>query len=184
MSFLPANARPGRRKLFTSGRQPPIDRNDRAKLMLLADESRRRGNITRAAVDIMRALLFQFANMKDGRCIPSYARLAEAAGCCERTVGRCLAALEDVGLVAWIHRVRRIKETVAGALVTRVVRTSNSYNFPSIKNPAFSSNGQNGRGTTIPDSKITITPAAPIETGLGAALLRYQAARERRMQPA
>ena len=71
--FERASARPGRRKLFTDGRQAPID--DRAKLMLLADASRRRGNITRAAVDIMRALLFQFANMRDGRCIPSHARL-------------------------------------------------------------------------------------------------------------
>jgi len=165
MSFERANARPaGRRKWFTSGRQAPIDRNDRARVMLLADESRRRGNITRAAIDVLRALLYQFSNLKDGRCIPSYTRLAEAAGCCERTVGRCIAALEDVGLVAWIHRVRRIKEAVGGALAWRVVRTSNSYNFPSIKNPAFSSNGQNGRGTTIPDSTIVIAPAAPIET--------------------
>ena len=39
--FERANARPGRRKLFTSGRQAPIDRNDRARVMRLADESRR-----------------------------------------------------------------------------------------------------------------------------------------------
>jgi hypothetical protein len=129
--FEPANARPGRRKIFGTGRQSSIDRNDRARVMLLADASRRRGNITIAAVDVIRALLYKFANLKDGRCIPSHARLAEAAGCCERTVGRCLQALEEVGLVAWVHRIRRIKES-SGALVStwRVERTSNSYDFP------------------------------------------------------
>lgn len=159
--FERANSRPGRRKAFTDGRQAPIDRNDRAKLMLLADASRRRGNITRAAVDIMRALLFQFANMRDGRCIPSHARIAEAAGCHERTAGRCLAALEDVGLVGWIHRIRRVKEVVGGALL-RVVRTSNAYSFPPIAKAAENTDRQNGGGTRIPDPTKSLAPAAPV----------------------
>jgi hypothetical protein len=158
--FERANSRPGRRKLFTSGKQAPISRDDRARVMLLADASRRRGNITRAAVDIMRALLFQFANLKDGRCIPSHARLAEAAGCHERTAGRCLQALEEAGLVGWIHRLRRIKEVVGGGLVrvVRVVRSSNSYDFP----PAIHTDRQNDGGTSNPDLRSDLTPAAPI----------------------
>ena len=65
--------------------------------MALADAARRRGEITYCAVEIFRALLHQFANLRDGRCFPSYERIAEAVGCCERTVGRCLQALEAVG---------------------------------------------------------------------------------------
>ena len=83
MSFattLPAHLRPRRAKLFTDGRQTPVDRNDRARVMWLAQMARRRGEITRAAVDIFRELLFTFANLKDGRCFPSYERIAEAAG--------------------------------------------------------------------------------------------------------
>jgi hypothetical protein len=189
--FERANSRPGRRKAFTDGRQDPIDRNDRAKLMHLAELSRRRGAITRAAVDIMRALLFQFANMKDGRCIPSHKRLGEAAGAHERTVGRCLTALEEAGLVGWIHRLRRIKEHVGGALVRRVVRSSNSYSFPPItktsESPAIHTDGQNRGGTSNPDSSKSFAPAAPIEidptTPLGASMLRCREARDRRMQP-
>jgi hypothetical protein len=74
MSFCIQSKR--RPKLFTSGKQTPIDRNDRARVMLLAQAARRKGEITRAAVDILRALLFTFANLKDGRCFPSYERIA------------------------------------------------------------------------------------------------------------
>src|SRR3954451_1421224 len=105
--------------------------------MVLADAARRRGEITYSAVEILRVLLHQFANLRDGRCFPSYARIAEAVGCCERTVGRCLQALEAVGLVTWVHRLTRFRERVAGlpglvASVWRVARTSNSYDFPAI----------------------------------------------------
>ena len=54
---------PRRPKLFTDGRQTPIDRNDRARVMFLARAARRNGAITRAAVDILAALLFVFANL-------------------------------------------------------------------------------------------------------------------------
>ena len=63
MSFattLPAHLRPRRAKLFTDGRQTPIDRNDRARVMWLAQMARRRGEITRAAVDIFRELPVHF----------------------------------------------------------------------------------------------------------------------------
>ena len=99
-----------RPKLFTDGRQTPIDRNDRARVMFLARAARRNGLLTRAAVDILGALLFVFANLKDGRCFPSYARIADAAGCAERTVGRCLPDLEAAGFVSWRHRIRRARE--------------------------------------------------------------------------
>ena len=39
--------------------------------MFLARAARRNGLLTRAAVDILGALMFVFANLKDGRCFPS-----------------------------------------------------------------------------------------------------------------
>ena len=91
--------------------------------------------VTRAAVDILRALFFTFANLKDGRCFPSYERLAEAAGCHPRTVGRALPALEAAGLLTWVNRIKRVRErveTISGiwAATWRVIRTSNAYDFP------------------------------------------------------
>lgn len=151
---LSSHHRHRRAKVFTDGRQAPIDRNDRARVMALAEAARRQGRITRAAVDILRALLFRFANLKDGRCIPGYERLAEAAGCCPRTVGRALPALEAAGLITWVNRIRRLRERVPGlgelwATIWRVMRTSNAYDFPPITKQsfAFPDKGQNGRGT-------------------------------------
>src|ERR1017187_9417267 len=114
MSFIGEIKQAKRQKVFTDGKQTPIDRNDRARVMALAHSSRRKGEITRAAVDIVRALLYQFANLKDGRCFPSYERLAEATGCEPRTVGRCLPDLEAAGLLTWVNRLRRVRERVAG----------------------------------------------------------------------
>ncbi len=183
MSFinrLPRHLRPRRPKVFTDGRQAPVDPNDRARVIVLADAARRDGRITRAAVDILRSLLFTFANLKDGRCFPSYQRLAEAAGCHPRTVGRALPALEAAGLLTWVHRIKRVRERVAGlggiwAATWRVIRTSNAYDFPSIakQTRAFLDKGQKGGGTTIPVT-FSLSAAEPNpKTDLENALLAY-----------
>lgn len=162
-----------RPKLFTDGRQTPIDRNDRARVMFLARAARRNGLLTRAAVDILGALLFVFANLKDGRCFPSYARIADAAGCAERTVGRCLPDLEAAGFVSWRHRIRRAREYVAGlagvgAMDWRIMRTSNAYDFPlcAKRKPVESSEGHFDRGTRNPDLFSPIKELTPVEAAL------------------
>ena len=196
MSFaqsLPNHLRPRRAKLFTDGKQTPVDRNDRARGMLLAEAARRRGEITRAAVDIFRALLFTFANLADGRCFPSYERIAEAAGCVPRTVGRCLPDLEAAGLVTWVNRIQRVRERVAGlggiwASVWRVIRTSNAYSFNDPhpqKTPeslGVSSNTEKQSGTSNQESLSLIQPPSPtlfdlskpVEAGLARLFLAMQ----------
>jgi hypothetical protein len=181
----PKPLRPRRRKVFSDGRQTPIDRNDRARVLLLADAARRRGEITHSAVAILRALLHRFANLKDGRCFPSYERIAEAAGCDPRTVGRCLPALELLGLVTWANRLKRVRERLADlsgvwTATWRVVRTSNTYDFPAIKKaarPAVSSKGQGAPGTPIPDTSF-------VEPGLFASFERLKTARLARLAKA
>jgi hypothetical protein len=189
MSFaqaLPTHLRPRRAKLFTDGRQTPVDRNDRARGMFLAHAARRRGEITRAAVDIFHALLFKFANLGDGRCFPSYKRIAEAAGCVERTVGNCLPDLEAAGLLTWVNRIQRVRERVAGlgglwASVWRVIRTSNAYDFPLLakKKPVIPDKGKNHLGTSNQVTSLLNSPPCPIEEPLNpdllTALKSYQA---------
>ena len=135
--------------------------------MIQAHLARREGHITRAAVDILRALLFKFANTTDGRCFPSYESIAEVAGCAERTVGRALPALEAAGLVTWVNRILRVRERVAGlggifATTWRVIRTSNAYDFPSVakKTGDFHTKGQKDLGTSFPvtSSSTAIDP--------------------------
>jgi hypothetical protein len=78
---------------------------------------------------------------KSGLCFPSYERIAEAAGCARSTVAEALKALEDAGILSWVHRVKRVREPVPDLLGNngwrwRVLRTSNSYAFND-PSPAF-----------------------------------------------
>jgi hypothetical protein len=180
---LPKRRRP---KLFTDGRQRPVDRNDRARLLFLAKAARRRGELTRAAVEIFEALLYRFANLKDGRCFPSYDRLAEAAGCAPRTVGRCLPDLEATGLIGWAHRIRRLRQPMGGlpgigATDWRIVRTSNAYSFPLARlSPAFRTEGHSDCGTRIQNlfssGAKASTQSTPIEIALNRFRTRFQSA--------
>jgi Helix-turn-helix domain len=178
-----------RPKLFGAGRPRPIDREGKVRLMHLGRALMRRtekgkayGAISAKALAVLQALLWTFHNGKSGLCYPSYEKIAEAAGCARSTVAVAIQALELAGVLTWVHRLVRVRPPLGGR-VPRVIRTSNGYQF---NDPAKKSDFQSG--TSIQDSTITITPRPTLEidpsTDLGAALLRYQTARERRTQPA
>lgn len=164
-----AITRPTRR---TDGRQTPIDPNDRARVIAEAEAARRDGRLTSACVDILRSLLYDFANLSDGRCFPGYKAIAAAAGRCERTVGRCLPVLEAHGFLTWVRRFKHVRERVAGighifANIWRVMRTSNSYSFPTIAKRAAASihTGHFSRETTIPVSFSLLNQLALVDLG-------------------
>ena len=180
MSFIGKIKQAKRQKVFTDGKQTPIDRNDRARVMALAHSSRRKGEITRAAVDILRALLYRFANLKDGRCFPSYETIGDEAGCNPRTVGRCLPDLEAAGFLTWVNRLLRVRERVEGlghiwATVWRVNRTSNAYDFPMIaKKPHQNDDkGQKALGTSNQATFSFTADNLDPENELQAALLSF-----------
>ena len=108
--------------------------------------------------------------------LPELRAHAEAVGCCERTVGRCLQALEAVQLVTWVNRIARVRERVAGlpggwAATWRVLRTSNSYGFPAIAKatrPTIRTDGQNALGTQFQEIIL-------LEPGFSASLERLRA---------
>ena len=66
--------------------------------MFQAEVARRKGEITRAAVDILRALFVHVRQSYGRALLSTYERIAEAAGFVPRTVGRCLPDLEAAGL--------------------------------------------------------------------------------------
>jgi Helix-turn-helix domain len=142
-----ATAPPVRRpKVFgyTYGR--PLDRNERARLLHRARSFMRRtqagrayGQLTAKHVQVLEALVYGFLNSRDGRCFPSLAKLAERAGCAISTAQLAIAALERVGLLAWVHRLKRV--WIDGRW--RVHRTSNGYTINS-------SNAEMPQGTPIP----------------------------------
>jgi hypothetical protein len=85
-------------------------------------------------MDVLRALLYSFHNSKDGRCFPSYERIAEAANCARSTVYEAIRVLERAGVLTWVNRLTKIRvpeRDLFGRTMYRwqVIRTSNSYHF-------------------------------------------------------
>lgn len=135
----PTTPRKRREKVFGEGRRRPMDRNAKARVMVFARALMRRtakgkayGAITAKALAVLHALLYGCHNARSGLCFPSYDRLAEIAGCARSTVAKALTALEDAGVLTWVHRLARIRERCRDLFGgdgsrLRVIRTSNSY---------------------------------------------------------
>ena len=107
-----------REKAFGPGRAVPLDRNAKARIAAYARawsarnrqprQHTTRGPVTRAFLDVLEALLWGFHNSRDGRCFPSYERIAEKAECARSTVAEALKALEWAGVLTWQNRITRI----------------------------------------------------------------------------
>jgi Helix-turn-helix domain len=123
---------PKREKMFGDGRAVPLDRNAKARIMVLAralmhptEKGKHWGPVTAKFFEVLKALLWAFHNAKSGRCFPSYETIARKADCGEDTVARAIVALEQVGLLSWCNRLARV--SIKG--VVKVIRTSNAYWF-------------------------------------------------------
>ena len=130
-----------REKMFGLGRPRALDRNAKVRIMHWArclsrriEKGRAYGVITAKALAVLEALLWGFHNARSGLCFPSYEKIAETAGCARSTVAEALKALEEVGILSWVQRIKRVRERcpdLFGADGVRVVpqRTSNAYHF-------------------------------------------------------
>jgi hypothetical protein len=98
------------------------------------EKGRAYGEVTAKALAVLEALLWAFHNAKSGLCFPSYEAIAEAAHCARSTVAEAIHALEDAGILSWVHRIKRIREAAPDLFDGhgwrwRVIRTSNAYAF-------------------------------------------------------
>jgi hypothetical protein len=129
-----------REKMFGLGRPRALDRNAKVRIMHWArclsrrtEKGRAYGQLTAKAVAVLEALLWSFHNAKSGLCFPSYETIAEMAHCARSTVAEAIRALEDAGVLSWVHRLKRVRVPYPGLFgdETRVVpqRTSNAYHF-------------------------------------------------------
>ena len=130
------------------------------------------GEVTAKALSVLEALLWRFHNAKSGLCFPSYETIAEAAGCARSTVAEAIKALEDVRILSWVNRLKRVAEPCRDLFghrtrKTRVLRTSNGYHFidpQPAKRPeplAKSSKSDFPTGTPNQESFLQNTPVAP-----------------------
>jgi hypothetical protein len=142
MFKLPRHLRPRREKVFGTGPAIRMERNAKYRLLAFAEgwtaknrqPRQHRGPITRAFMEILKAMLFGFHNDKDGRCFPSYEAIAARARCNRDTVYEALQVFEQADILTWVNRITRIKVQeldLFGQKVWRwqTIRTSNAYVF-------------------------------------------------------
>jgi DNA-binding MarR family transcriptional regulator len=130
-----AGTQPTRRQRRGSTLEPvqfrPLDRNQRARLIFLAErldaQTKKKGQhggcLKRTGLQVLRVLLFHFHNVATGQCDPSLDSLAAAAGMARSTVVNALKRLEAAGILERIRRARWIRQ--AGR--KRCVQWSNAY---------------------------------------------------------
>ena len=143
-------------------------------LMRRTEKGKAYGAITAKALAVLEALLWGFHNARSGLCFPSYATIAERAGCARSTVAEALKALEDAGLLTWVNRIVRIKERCQDLFGrfgsrTRVIRTSNGYQFNDPKgavSKGFPSKSDFQSGTSIQNSNSSLAAPAPCKKPL------------------
>jgi hypothetical protein len=124
----------------------PLDRNDRARVMVCAEGLERRskhkhkrdGVIGQSGLAVLRCLVNHFQNRHSGRCDPSYTQIQKITGFCRQTIAKAIKNLELVGLLEIMRRIVRervrvwIEEAQKFFVYDRVVQTTNAYmvNFP------------------------------------------------------
>ena len=176
-----------REKVFGPGRAVPLDRNAKCRIQAYArawshrnrSPSQHKGPVTRAFLDVLHALLWQFHNSRTGICFPSYDRIAERAGCARSTVAEAIKALEWAGVLTWQHRIARIREACTDLFGRttwrwRVIRTSNAYVFrdpQAVNSRDVPSKSENRAGTQNQDvldpvRAPAIDPNSPLERAL------------------
>ncbi len=201
MSFarsIPNHLRRRREKVFGDGRPRPLDREAKLRIMTRARTLKQRtekgkhyGLLTAKCLDVLEALLWSFHNARSGLCFPSLEKIAEKAKCARSTATEAIKALEDAGLLSWVNRIVRVKDSTLdlfGHWVPRwrVLRTSNGYQlFDPLAARGHKVTGIQGNaskseipaGNTIQDSIPSISPPtlqlSDFDPDLGAALLSW-----------
>lgn len=113
----------------------PIDRNERARILYLAEQLERRtkpaggrnGVLGIVGLTILRALLFGFLRPSDGLCCPSYTVLQAKTGLCRQSIRNGLARLEAAGLLKITRRLVRERIDGGGFMMTVTRQASNLY---------------------------------------------------------
>lgn len=147
-----------REKVFGQGCAIPLDRNAKARIWAYAlartaklrRPGQHRGPLSRATLDVLRALLWGFHNRTSGRCFPSYERIADRARVHRATVARAIIALEQQGVLTWENRLVHQRVAIQGLFgpqwVRVPMRTSNAYRFYDYRRDVF------GRPLDLPSS--------------------------------
>ena len=174
----------------------PLDRNQRAAILYLAEALDRRthqpgrhgGMIGRTGLAVLRALVTRFLDFKTGRLDPSIASIARAANIARSTAQEALDRLELSGILERSRRIARVRmkswNAAAGRFVIadRVVQLTNAYRLnyalphrrehgdlalPLLKHIAPDTGSRSGTNNLIyPNASSQDLPAGPLRDAL------------------
>jgi hypothetical protein len=124
----------------------PLDRNDRARVMVCAEGLERRtkekhkrdGLLGQSGLGVLRCLVNHFQNRQSGRLDPGYDDIQRVTGFCRQTIANAIKALERAGILEIMRRLERrrvrvwLEEAKQFAVYDEVVQTTNAYmvNYP------------------------------------------------------
>jgi len=111
----------------------PLDRNQRARLLFLAEQieraskgrGKRNGVLGYVGLAVLRCLLLRFQHGTTGLCCPSTDALQRATGLCRESIARALQRLASVGILRIVRRLTRV--AIDG--IVRCVQGTNLYAF-------------------------------------------------------
>jgi len=133
VSFLTGRNRRRREKIFGRDYGSALNRDQKNKIIDHAKAwseahkrpGQHRGPLTRATMEVLEALLWDFHNAHTGHCFPSYETIAKKAKCAVSTAAKAIVSLEAAGILTWANRLVRL--TIRG--IPKLIRTSNAYAF-------------------------------------------------------
>ncbi len=113
----------------------PLDRNERARILCLAEALERRtrpagarnGVVSEIGLRVLRALVLRFVRGSDGLCTPSYVVLMAATGLCRQSIANALKRLEAAGILRIMRRLVREVIDGGGFPMTVTRQASNLY---------------------------------------------------------
>jgi hypothetical protein len=115
----------------------PLDRNERARILALAEALERRtkpaggrnGVLGLVGLAVLKALVCGFLRRSDGMCCPSVRAIQEATGLSRSAIFEALNRLEASGIVRRVRRLVRRMIEFCGSPRLSTVQTSNLYAF-------------------------------------------------------
>ena len=113
----------------------PLDRNECARILILAEALERRtrppgarnGVLGEIGLRVLRVLVLNFVRRSDGLCTPSYTILQAATGLCRQSIANALRRLEAAGILRITRRLVREVIDVGGFRMRICRQGSNLY---------------------------------------------------------
>lgn len=115
----------------------PLDRNERVRILYLAEQLERRTKLAGArngllgytGLTVLRSLVLSFLRQSDGLCCPAVEVIRAATGLSRSAIFEALNRLEAAGILARVRRLVRRVVDFGGLARLTTVQTSNLYSF-------------------------------------------------------